>query len=76
MIDPGRFTADYEASLAFPALPYLTLRIPTMAVWHSGEVLPLARSAPSTAPSIAASSARQRLGDARYYHGLTFPMVL
>ena len=33
-IDPGRFTADLEASLAYPALPFLTLRIAVMAVWH------------------------------------------
>jgi arginyl-tRNA synthetase len=30
-IDPSRFTADYEASLAYPALPFLTLRIAVMA---------------------------------------------
>lgn len=33
-IDPSRFTADHEASLAFPALPYLTLRIAVMASKH------------------------------------------
>ena len=30
-IDPSRFTSDYEASLNFPALPILTLRIVAMA---------------------------------------------
>lgn len=30
-IDPSRFTADFEATLAYPALPFLTLRIAVMA---------------------------------------------
>ena len=34
ILDPGRFTTDHEASLAYPALPYLTLRIPTVAVLY------------------------------------------
>ena len=34
ILDPGRFTSDREASLAYPALPFLTLRIPTLGVLH------------------------------------------
>lgn len=30
-VDPSRFTADREAALAFPALPFLTLRLAAMA---------------------------------------------
>ncbi|WP_127144067.1 N-acyl amino acid synthase FeeM domain-containing protein [Pelagibacterium montanilacus] len=30
-IDPSRFTADRDATLAFPALPFLTLRVAAMA---------------------------------------------
>lgn len=33
-IDPSRFTADRELSLAFPALPFLTLRLAVMATEH------------------------------------------
>ena len=33
-IDPSRFTADHEASLAYPALSFLTLRIVAMASVH------------------------------------------
>jgi hypothetical protein len=33
-LDPSRFTADRDASLAFPALPYLTLRVGVMACEH------------------------------------------
>jgi hypothetical protein len=36
VLDPGRFATDREASLAYPALPFLTLRIPTLAVLHFG----------------------------------------
>ena len=36
-IDPSRFTADRDASLAFPALPFLTLRLCTMA-WEFFDV--------------------------------------
>src|SRR3569832_1525776 len=32
-IDPGRFTADLKASLAYPALPFLTLRIAVLVSW-------------------------------------------
>lgn len=30
-VDPSRFTADREATLAYPALPYLTIRLAAMA---------------------------------------------
>jgi len=36
-IDPSRFTADRDATLAFPALPFLTLRLCTMA-WEFFDV--------------------------------------
>lgn len=33
-IDPSRFTVDRDAALAFPALPFLTLRLAAMACEH------------------------------------------
>lgn len=33
-VDPTRFTVDFEASLAYPALPFLTLRLAVMATRH------------------------------------------
>lgn len=35
-VDPSRFTTDFEASLAYPALPFLTLRIAVMASDYFG----------------------------------------
>lgn len=76
MIDPGRFTADYEASLAFPALPYLTLRIPTMAVWHFRVKYCLSTVRREHAAFYRRIYRSQLFGAARYYHGLAFPMEL
>ena len=76
MLDPGRFTADYEASLAFPALPFLTLRI----AGHGDpafrrKILPLL-GAPRARRLLPPRLQLGALGEPRYYHGLTFPMVL
>src|SRR5690606_19770750 len=37
-VDPSRFTADHDATLAFPALPYLTLRTAVMASMQFGVI--------------------------------------
>jgi len=76
IIDPGRFTADYEASLAFPALPFLTLRIPTMAIWHFRVKYCLNSVRPEHAAFYRRVYRSIQLSEARYYHGLSFPMVL
>ena len=76
MIDPGRFTTDYEASLAYPALPYLTLRIPTMAVQYFNVRYVLSSIRPEHAAFYRRVYRSQQLAGPRYYHGLTFPMVL
>jgi hypothetical protein len=76
MLDPGRFTTDYEASLAFPALPYLTLRLPTMAVQYFNVRYVLSSIRPEHAAFYRRVYRSQQLGTERYYHGLTFPMVL
>lgn len=76
MIDPGRFTADYEASLSYPALPFLTLRIPTMAVLHFGVKYCLSAVRPEHAAFYRRVYRSVQMCEARRYHGLSFPMVL
>ncbi|HTJ57860.1 MAG TPA: acetyltransferase [Devosiaceae bacterium] len=76
ILDPGRFTADYNASLSFPALPFLTLRVATMAVQHfsADYVLNAVRSEHGAFYRRVFRSFI--LGEARHYHGLSFPIVL
>jgi hypothetical protein len=75
-IDPSRFTADYEASLAYPALPFLTLRIAVMATWHFRVKYCLSTVRPEHAAFYRRVFNSTRLADARYYHGLSFPMEM
>lgn len=75
-IDPGRFTADFDASLAYPALPYLTLRLAAMAC----EYFPVRYCMSAVRPEHTAFYRRvfgaKVLGDQRSYANLTFPMQL
>lgn len=75
-IDPGRFTADYEASLAYPALPFLTLRIVVMAAWHHRVKYCLSSVRPEHAAFYRRIFNSKQFAGARYYHGLRFPMEL
>lgn len=76
IIDPGRFTADYEATLAYPALPFLTLRIAVMATWHFRVKFCLSSVRPEHAAFYRRVFQSTRLAEARYYHGLSFPMEM
>jgi hypothetical protein len=76
ILDPGRFTTDYEASLQFPALPFLTLRIPVIAIWHFRVKHCLSSVRPEHAAFYRRVFKSVQLGGPRYYHGLSFPMVL
>jgi hypothetical protein len=76
ILDPGRFTADYEASLAFPALPYLTLRLPTVAVQYFNVRYVLSTVRPEHAAFYRRVYRSEQIGEERFYHGLSFPMVL
>ena len=67
-IDPGRFTNDFEASLAFPALPFLAVRLPVLAADHFDAKHGLASVRPEHGPFC--------ISEPRHYHGLTFPMQL
>ncbi|MDO8359882.1 MAG: hypothetical protein Q7T08_07570, partial [Devosia sp.] len=72
-IDPGRFTSDYEASLAYPALPFLTLRIAVMAVKHFDVKYCLSSVRPEHAAFYRRVFRSTRIAEARFYHGLSFP---
>jgi hypothetical protein len=75
-IDPSRFTADHEASLAYPALPFLTLRIAAMASVHFNADLCLALVRPEHGPFYKRVFGSERLADVRTYPGLHFPVAL
>ena len=74
-IDPSRFTADYEASLAYPALPFLTLRIAVMATIHYRAHNCLALVRPEHAPFYRRVLGSEPMGGVRPYPGLPFPVV-
>lgn len=75
-IDPGRFTVNFDLSLSYPALPYLTLRIAAMAC----EYFPVRYCMSAVRPEHTAFYKRifgaQPLGDQRSYANLSFPMQL
>lgn len=75
-IDPGRFTADFEASLAYPALPYLTLRIAAMACEHFPVRYCMSAVRPEHTAFYRRVFGAAPLGDERRYANLAFPMQL
>jgi len=76
LLDPGRFTADYEASLRYPALAFLTLRILVMGSWYYGVDTCFSSVRPEHAPFYRRIFRSTQMSDQRFYHGLRFPMVL
>jgi hypothetical protein len=75
-IDPSRFTADHEASLAYPALPFLTLRVAAMASVHFNADLCLALVRPEHGAFYKRVFGSQIMSDVRSYPGLNFPVAL
>ncbi len=75
-IDPSRFTADHDASLALPALPYLTLRIVAMASEHFSVRYCISSVRPEHAAFYRRVFGSERLGDERYWGELRFPVCL
>lgn len=75
-IDPSRFTADHEASLAYPAMPFLTLRIAAMASvqFDANQCLALVR--PEHGAFYKRVFGSEPLSDVRTYPGLHFPVTL
>lgn len=74
-IDPSRFTADHEATLAYPALPFLTLRIASMASVHFRVDYCLSSVRPEHAAFYRRVFMSRQIGGIRYYPGLHFPVV-
>ncbi|MHB1101973.1 MAG: N-acyl amino acid synthase FeeM domain-containing protein [Devosia sp.] len=75
-IDPSRFTADYEASLAYPALPFLTLRIAVMASVNFDADCCLALVRPEHTAFYRRVFGSEEMCGTRSYPGLAFPVGL
>lgn len=75
-IDPSRFVTDHEATLALPALPFLTLRIAAMASEYFAAHYCLSSVRPEHAAFYKRVFGSVRLAGERYYPGLKFPVCL
>lgn len=75
-LDPSRFTADRDASLAIPALPYLTLRIGVMASTHFGATYCLSSVRPEHAPFYKRVFGSTQLAGEGHWGELAFPVCL
>lgn len=75
-IDPSRFTVDHEASLIYPGLPFLTLRLAAMACVHfqADHCLSAVRLEHSAFYRRVFLS--KRVGEIRTYKELKFPVYL
>lgn len=73
-IDPSRFTADHEASLAYPALPFLTTRIIVMASDFFEVDFCLSSVRPEHGAFYKRVFQSTCVGEERYYDGLQFPV--
>lgn len=75
-IDPSRFTADREATLAFPALPFLTLRIAAMACEYFEADFCLSGVRDEHAAFYKRVFGSRQIADVGHYNGLQFPVRL
>ena len=75
-VDPSRFTADFEMSLAFPALPFLTLRLAVVATRHFHATYGLHSVRHEHGAFYKRVLSSRLMAEPRFYHGLTFPMEL
>jgi hypothetical protein len=75
-IDPSRFTADHDASLALPALPYLTLRIVAMASIHFNVRYTISSVRAEHAAFYRRVFGSRHMADERYWADLQFPVCL
>lgn len=73
-IDPSRFTADHDATLAYPALPFLTTRIIVMASDFFKVDFCLSSVRPEHGAFYRRVFQSKRIGEERYYKGLEFPV--
>ena len=75
-IDPSRFTADHEASLEFPAIPYLTLRTAVMACEHFKATYCISSVRPEHSAFYRRVFGSEQLAGEGYWGELTFPVCL
>jgi hypothetical protein len=75
-IDPSRFTVDHEASLIYPALPFLTLRVVAMAAVHFKTDYCLSAVRLEHAAFYRRVFKSERIGDIKNYASLKFPVYL
>ena len=74
ILDPSRFTADHDASLALPGLPFLTTRIIVMASDYFGVKYCMSTVRPEHGAFYRRVFHSKPMGDIRYYDGLNFPV--
>jgi hypothetical protein len=75
-IDPTRFTVDFEASLAYPALPFLTLRLAVMATRHFNTTHGVHCVRREHGPFYKRVWGARLMCEARQWHNVGFPMEL
>ena len=75
-LDPSRFTADRDATLEFPALPYLTLRIGVMASIHFGATYCLSSVRPEHGAFYKRVFESRQLAGEGHWGELKFPVWL
>lgn len=75
-VDPTRFTVDFEASLAYPALPFLTLRLAVMATRHFRATYGLHCVRPEHGAFYKRVLSSTLMCAAREYPGVGFPMEM
>lgn len=76
IIDPTRFVADTRMSRLFPELPYVTLRVPWMAMAHFNADIMLAAVRQEHAAFYRRLWGNELLAPARAYPGLSKPICL
>lgn len=75
-VDPSRFTADHDASLAYPALPYLTLRMAVMACEYFGTSHCISSVRPEHGAFYRRVFGLEQMAGLGYWGELTFPVCL
>ena len=76
IVDPTRFSADHRVSRQLPELPYITLRIPWLAMEHFEADIMLAAVRPEHQAFYCRLWGNQVLCPARPYPNLSKPVVL
>lgn len=75
-VDPTRFTVDFEASLAYPALPFLTMRLGVTAGLHFNATYGLHCVRTEHGPFYKRVMGAKRMCEARRWPDVGFPMEL